>query len=161
MAARLKSRKTKTNRQASIDKINAIQERLTEWRDEYDDEEIAVLTAGIQGYSDRNTMLIAMQCPTATTVRGYKAWMALGRRVRKGETGIAILAPAGSKVIEGDKPVTKEDDSARATGDEGQRIRRFFRLAYVFDIAQTDAISDEVKTSEDYELITEEDGDEF
>ena len=44
-------------------------------------------------YSFRNQCLIAAQCPTATRVAGYQAWRQLGRWVRRGETGIAILAP--------------------------------------------------------------------
>jgi len=43
-------------------------------------------------YSFRNQCLIAAQCPTATRVAGYQAWRQLGRWVRRGETGIAILA---------------------------------------------------------------------
>jgi hypothetical protein len=44
-------------------------------------------------YSFRNQCLIAAQCPTATRVAGYQAWRQLGCWVRRGETGIAILAP--------------------------------------------------------------------
>jgi hypothetical protein len=43
--------------------------------------------------SFRNQCLIAAQCPTATRVAGYQAWRRLGRWVRRGETGIVILAP--------------------------------------------------------------------
>lgn len=135
----------KTNRQASIDKINAIQARLAEWSEEYSAEEIAFLTAEIQGYSDRNAQLIVMQCPTATSVRGYQAWITLGRRVNKGENGIAILAPAGSKVVENENgQVQANEPSENVTNDDGAKVRRFFRLAYVFDISQTHAISDEI-----------------
>src|SRR4029077_442871 len=44
-------------------------------------------------YSWHNVALIAAQCPTATRVAGFKTWRTLGRFVRKGEKGIAILAP--------------------------------------------------------------------
>src|SRR5436190_19494045 len=43
-------------------------------------------------YSFRNQCLIAAQCSTATRVAGYQAWRWLGRWVRRGETGIVILA---------------------------------------------------------------------
>ncbi|MGI9023785.1 MAG: ArdC-like ssDNA-binding domain-containing protein [Acidimicrobiales bacterium] len=39
-------------------------------------------------------MLIASQRPEGVTrVAGYRRWQSLGRQVRKGEQGIAILAP--------------------------------------------------------------------
>lgn len=44
-------------------------------------------------YSANNVLLILSQRPEATRVAGYKAWQALGRQVRAGERGIAILAP--------------------------------------------------------------------
>ncbi len=49
-------------------------------------------------YSFGNTMLIYLQNPEATYVKGYRAWNKLGRYVRKGETGIKILAPCIRKV---------------------------------------------------------------
>jgi hypothetical protein len=142
MTAKTNTRTRKANtakREQYLQKINAIQANLSEWRDQYSDEEIAQLTAEIQGYSLRNTMLIAMQCPTATTVRGYHAWQDLGRMVNKDEKGIAILAPAGSKTVDADQPATTEGDSV--TSDDGQHTRKFFRLAYVFDIAQTSPVT--------------------
>jgi hypothetical protein len=44
-------------------------------------------------YSFFNVLEIARQCPTATRVAGMYAWNQLGRRVKKGEKGIRILAP--------------------------------------------------------------------
>ncbi len=45
-------------------------------------------------YSFGNSMLIALQCPGATQVAGFHAWKKeFGRTVKRGETGIRILAP--------------------------------------------------------------------
>ena len=44
-------------------------------------------------YSFGNVMAIARQKPTATQVAGFHKWLELRRYVRKGEKGIAILAP--------------------------------------------------------------------
>ena len=44
-------------------------------------------------YSPSNVLLIAVQRPDATRVAGIRTWNSLGRRVSKGEHGIAILAP--------------------------------------------------------------------
>src|SRR5947209_10229930 len=48
-------------------------------------------------YSWNNCLLIALQRPEATHVAGFHAWHKLGRFVRKGEKGIAILAPVIAK----------------------------------------------------------------
>ena len=44
-------------------------------------------------YSWHNVALIASQRPTATRVAGFQTWRTMGRFVRKGEKGIAIMAP--------------------------------------------------------------------
>jgi hypothetical protein len=46
-------------------------------------------------YSWGNQMLIWLQKPDARHVAGYNTWRDLGRYVKKGESGIAILAPLG------------------------------------------------------------------
>jgi hypothetical protein len=76
-------------------------------------------------YSFRNTLLIMVQRPDATRVAGFHAWKALGRSVKKGEKGIGILAPMAIK------PRPTADDP-----DPSSRLR--FRLAYVFDVSQTE-----------------------
>ena len=48
-------------------------------------------------YSLNNTILIAMQRPTATAVAGMTTWNKLGRKVIKGSKAIRILAPAPFK----------------------------------------------------------------
>ena len=71
-------------------------------------------------YSPRNVMLISMQRPEATSVAGFRTWQSLGRQVRKGERGIAILAPM-----------------VRPADDEGAARLAGFRWVTVFDISQT------------------------
>lgn len=79
-------------------------------------------------YSANNALLINLQCPGATRVAGYKAWQALGRQVRKGEKGIAILAP----VVYRRRPIDDSDPDALVGVLAG------FRVAFVFDISQTE-----------------------
>jgi N-terminal domain of anti-restriction factor ArdC len=43
-------------------------------------------------YSLRNQLLLAMQKPDATRVAGFKAWLALGYCVRRGEKALRIFA---------------------------------------------------------------------
>jgi antirestriction protein ArdC len=91
------------------------------------------VTARFHRYSWTNCLLIAMQCPTATHVAGFRAWLGLGRHVRKGEKGIAILAPI---ICKRKREAQEQDDSSSTAQALGQLVG--FRSAYVFDIAQTD-----------------------
>ena len=79
-------------------------------------------------YSWHNIALIASQCPTATRVAGFHTWRTMGRFVRKGEKGIAILAP----IVGRRNSDAGEDDSKRVLG---------FRAAYVFDGLSRDSRS--------------------
>lgn len=76
-------------------------------------------------YSFHNICLITCQCPTATRVAGFHTWRAVGRFVRQGEKGIAILAPILRR-----RAVDERTDDVRSIAG--------FRAAYVFDVAQTD-----------------------
>src|SRR6185295_18462502 len=76
-------------------------------------------------YSLHNICLITSQYPAATRVAGFHTWRALGRFVRKGEKGIAILAPIAVR----QRDATSNDATPHIVG---------FRAAYVFDVAQTD-----------------------
>src|SRR2546425_3178774 len=76
-------------------------------------------------YSLHNICLIVTQRPTASRVAGFHTWRTLGRFVRKGEKGIAILAPITAR-RQGE---ATDDDSKSVVG---------FRAAYVFDVEQTD-----------------------
>jgi hypothetical protein len=79
-------------------------------------------------YSLRNVMLIASQKPAATHVAGFHKWKKLRRFVKKGEKGIFILAPIIRR---------KTTDSEQNDTDESS-MPAGFRLAYVFDISQTE-----------------------
>ena len=89
-------------------------------------------------YSFGNAMLIYMQNPEASYVKGYKAWNKLGRHVKKGEKGIAILAPCFRKVTAFKEPEDKAVYQDEAGEKEEKRIIGGFRVAYVFDLAQTE-----------------------
>src|SRR5919197_1742338 len=58
-----------------------------EWR------EAMTFAARFHSYSFGNVLLIHVQRPDATRVAGFHKWLELGRHVRRGERGIAILAP--------------------------------------------------------------------
>lgn len=93
-------------------------------------------------YSFGNAMLIYSQNPEASYVKGYKAWNKLGRYVKKGAKGLAILAPCFKKVEVFKEPEDKSEYLDAEGEKETKRIISGFRIAYVFDIADTDG-SDE------------------
>jgi N-terminal domain of anti-restriction factor ArdC len=119
-------------------------------------------------YSFNNMILIWKQRPEATWVAGIKRWNSMGRRVRKGERGIAILAPVTARPDTAEpEPVPPDPPSpnlgpaaapvlvavtaAAATAlveaalaqldnpaNKLGRVLRGFTIATVFDLAQTE-----------------------
>ncbi len=85
-------------------------------------------------YSFGNILEIARQKPDATHVAGFYTWNQLGRRVKKGERGIRILAP-----IIGAKREPREE-SKKDLRRQNITILIGFRAAYVFDISQTEGM---------------------
>jgi antirestriction protein ArdC len=83
-------------------------------------------SAAFWDYSWHNQMLIWRQKPDASYVGGFNTWLKCGRYVRRGEKGIAILAPMFFK-----------DKRQTAAGEEETK-RLWFKVVYVFDISQTD-----------------------
>jgi hypothetical protein len=71
--------------------------------------------------------------PDATRVAGMYAWNQLCRKVIKGQKGLRILAPTigirKKKDKEAEKDITKQN----------QPVLVGFRLAYVFDVSQTES----------------------
>jgi len=94
----------------------------------------AYLTAmgRFHNYSFGNILEIARQKPDATRVAGLYAWNQLGRKVRKGERGIRILAPVigvrRKRDVEAEKDIRTQN----------QAVLVGFRSAYVFDVSQTE-----------------------
>ena len=79
-------------------------------------------------YSFYNSLMIQAQTKgEATQVAGFKKWIELGRMVRKGEKGIAILVPYFGK-----------PKDVEGNAEEGARVIHGFGIGHVFDIQQTD-----------------------
>jgi antirestriction protein ArdC len=94
------------------------------------------VAARFHRYSPNNVLLITVQRPDATRVAGYQTWREVGRQVRKGETGIAILAPVTIRRRDTDNVETQPAD--REPDQPAQRLLRGFRVTHVFDISQTE-----------------------
>ncbi len=82
-------------------------------------------------YSTNNVFLILSQRRDASRVAGYRTWLKLGRQVKSGERGIAILAPLVSRT----RPVDARDEKDHA---ELVKVLRGFRVVHVFDVSQTE-----------------------
>jgi len=81
-------------------------------------------------YSFLNTLLIQLQAPSGTTrLAGFNTWRRLGRSVRKGSKGIAILAP----VVRRTRIEDADGEEHVITGGPTA-----FRIAHVFADVQTD-----------------------
>ena len=139
MAAGPSARKTSKQRKSSADYIAervALAKQFEEFEEDLAPEDRAAIIALHDGYSEGNALRIAMQDPEATDVRGYRAWQQVGRQVRKGETGIRILAPASSKAPR------EAIEEARKNGEQTTAKMRM-KLTSVFDIRQTDEMTAE------------------
>ena len=88
--------------------------------------------ARFHNYSFGNVLLIARQRPMATHVAGIRTWNELGRRVKRGEKGIAILAPMITKNRK------KREQSETEETDTNKSALLGFRRVYVWDEAQTE-----------------------
>jgi len=96
-------------------------------------------------YSIGNQILIMIQRKEATHVAGFNTWKDLGRWVRGGEKGIAILAPVmpprptcprcGAKIPKGARYCPK--CGAPVEVEEEVEVH-YFKVVSVFDISQTE-----------------------
>jgi len=96
-------------------------------------------------YSIGNQILITLQNPDATKVAGFGTWKDLGRWVKKGEKGIAVLAPVmpkralcpecGTRIPKGSSYCPQ---CGHEVGKEGEKGPVFFKAVSVFDISQTE-----------------------
>lgn len=88
--------------------------------------------AVFHSYSLQNTLLLAYQCAargiTPTRVGGFRAWLKLGRCVRKGEVALWVMAPM---------PIKQRDRDDR---EEPGKERLLFRSVPVFELSQTDVL---------------------
>lgn len=92
-------------------------------------------------YSFRNTILVYVQNPNATIVKGFCDWNKLGRGVKRNPKTIFIYTPMRIKVkknIEGQQDVEGEETKIRNDDGAIEEINgiRYKRVA-VFDIADT------------------------
>ena len=118
--------------------LNRIEDSLAAINTDEDWLKFLSFQAQFYNYSFGNAMLIFSQNPNATYVKGYKAWNQLGRYVKKGSKGLAILAPCIRKVEVFKEPENKNLYHDEEAEKEIRKVVSGFRIAYVYDIADTD-----------------------
>lgn len=118
--------------------LNRIEDSLQAINTDEDWINFLCFQAQFYNYSFGNAMLIFSQNPNATYVKGYKAWNKLGRYVKRGSKGLAILAPCIRKVEVFKEPENKNLYHDKEAEKEIRKVVSGFRIAYVYDIADTD-----------------------
>jgi len=99
--------------------------------------------AKLPRYSVNNQVLIMLQNPDATICQSFYGWKKMKRYVKKGETGIRILAPAPyKKKVEQDKVDISGNPIIGPNGEKVKEEVELFSMAFkpvsIFDISQTD-----------------------
>lgn len=118
--------------------LNRIEDSLAAINTDEDWIHFLCFQAQFYNYSFGNAILIFSQNPNATYVKGYKAWNQLGRYVKKGSKGLAILAPCIRKVEVFKEPENRNLYHDKEAEKEIRKVVSGFRIAYVYDIADTD-----------------------
>ena len=127
-----KTTKTPEQRKAEMEALHGrLGEQVEALRSSAEWTRYLTFCAAFHRYSISNLLLILAQRENATHVAGYRAWQKLGRQVRKGERGIAILGTGEKKITEDNEETGEETTTGR---------RRVFFPVRVFDISQTDPI---------------------
>ena len=124
-------------RQATLDKLHSqLSDGILALNDPQAWQAWLKFSSQFHRYSFGNSLLIMLQDPQATHVAGYQAFKAMGRQVRRGESGIKVLAPITRR-----EP--RLDDAGQPVRDDrGRPVIRIQVVATkpvtVFDIRQTD-----------------------
>jgi len=112
--------------------LKELDERIDKVQSSKEFKEVLEFFSKFHNYSYHNSILIMMQNPAATLVAGYMQWKKkFNRHVKKGEKGIAILAPFTYKK-------KKSDVDSNLNSDEKEVTKTYFRPVYVFDVSQTE-----------------------
>lgn len=120
--------------------LEKLDKKIDQVKNSKEFKEMLQFFAKFHKYSYQNTILIQLQKPDATYVAGYRQWQKkFNRHVKKGEKGIAILAPFTYK-----KKVTEKEKIENENGELVERevektIKKiYYKPVYVFDISQTE-----------------------
>lgn len=103
---------------------------------------LGLVTCEGHALSIGNQMLVALQCPSASVLGGFRQWLKHGRCVRKGEHGAMIWVPTGGRTNTTPLDGTT-GNSAVVDGEPAEASDRRFIIGTVFDISQTEELEAE------------------
>ena len=133
MARKQPTAEQKAQAEARREKFRQLAELVSAMTDERKAEFVArcggIVTAAGSKLSTFNSCLVVTQFGGASIVGGFRQWQAHGRRVRKGQAGLMIWCPTGTK-----------DEAPAGDGQGGEDKRPGFVMGYVWDISQTEPI---------------------
>ncbi len=121
------------------DLLENLDERIDQVQSSDEFKEILLTFSQFHNYSFQNSLLIKLQKPEATFVAGYRQWQdKFNRHVKKGEKGIAIIAPFTAKKKIAEVEEVQVGNTVQEREVEREVRKTYFRPVYVFDISQTD-----------------------
>lgn len=110
--------------------------------------DVLLSMSNLNQYSFRNQILIMIQKPDAKCVNGMSAWNYFKRSIKKGEKGLKIIAPT--------KYYSEEEQQHENGEIETVKTERLgYKIAYVFDVSQTDG-EHEIRLFESTEELVRE-----
>lgn len=129
-------------KERKIDEVlRKLKEGVEDIQDSQSFREFLLTMSKFHDYSIGNLILIASQRPDATRVAGFTTWKELDRWVKKGERGIAILAPCFSPKTPKTPVPEPGEEKENEEKDKGQIVDVrpvYFKVVYVFDVSQTE-----------------------
>ncbi|MGR8823223.1 toprim domain-containing protein [Leuconostoc citreum] len=150
---RTKAQRRQENRVKNMTLIKEAMAKVTQYQtDPQALKQLLDFTASGLNYSARNSLLIQLQRPDATLLKGYRQWGESGIQVNKGEQGIRIFgAPVDLKTII--EPNGERVRWADASADLKQKALdkelevktvKHYPVETVFDVKQTNATPDKI-----------------
>jgi hypothetical protein len=122
--------------------VDRMIERVAQMTDETAQSEFIknflLFSAKFHDYSFHNQMLIWVQKPEATYVKGFKQWMELGREVINWKNSITIIAPMFKKVENKPENTT---ETPNEVGKTSEQRAVYFAAVSVYDIGDTQPIA--------------------
>ncbi len=142
-----KGRRKQQYRKEKKERIKQIRSTLSQMSEDQRQavaDKLGIVTVEGHPLTPHNQCFLVAQSPiNFTVVGGFQQWKKAGRIVRKGEHGFLIFVPSKAKQNEGPEMVSDDDDV-------------FFFTATVFDISQTESISDSLKAENVDTYLVEE-----
>ena len=132
------------SKQKTKNLLEKLDKKIDEVKSSDEFKEMLQFFSKFHDYSYRNTILIQLQKPDATYVAGYRQWQKkFNRQVKKGEQGIAVLAPFTYSKTVTEVEEVEVDGELIETEVQKEVPKVHFKPVYIFDISQTEPIDDE------------------